>query len=644
MLNERMLKVFELLSKAAEGVSGETLARRLGVSSRTIRSDVKGLDAYLRGCGAAVRSTTRAGYSLEILDAAAFERSALHRQARRPGLESAQARVRQIMERLLSNALRGKAVTQMELADELFVSLSTLKQHLKDVEKRLARFGLKIAAYKARGIRVEGEEARLRYCISELLFDRQEEEAAYKDAFYREVFQQIDMQKLENLIRDVLEKRRLRLTDTALQNLLVHVAIAMQRAGADHAMVYAVSQTRALEGAPELSVARLLLEEIYQQLGVDLAAGEMYYLAQHLIASKKFFDEALPQEAFCLSELFDKIAARINEAVGIDFSGDENLRRWLSLHLKVALPRMRFQMNIRNEVLEVIKSEYPLAFQIAVIASRLIEAEEHVRVNEHEIGFIAIHFGAALSRKGILPLTGAKQALIVCATGVGTAILLRTKLEAHFKERLQVAGLVSGYELTEEMLSGVDVVLTTVPIVQLQSDKIVRVTHLLNAAEIAEIERRVFFKLADGRLLVEEFFREDCFYRDMPLKSRREVLDFLTREMVAKGLMYPSTRDSVFEREAASPTEIGNLVAIPHPMCNDTPFSSIAVLLLEKPILWEAQQVQVVLLIHIAKEKFKLWETVFLKLFDDLVKQNGVQDLLKEKSYARLIRRLRQKF
>ena len=642
MLSERMVQVFELLEKAERGVSGEELARLLGVSSRTIRSDVKGLDAYLRGCGAAVRSTTRAGYFLEILDAAAFERSALRQKARRPGLESAQARVRQLLETLLSNALRGKAVTQAELADALFVSVSTLKQHLKEAEKQLARFGLRIAAYKSQGVRVEGEEAQLRYCVSETLFDRQAE-AAYKDAFYREVFQQIDMQKLEKLILEVLEKRRLRLTDTALQNLLIHVAIAMRRALAGHAMAYAVSQTRQLEQTPELSVARLLLEEIYQRLGVDLAAGEMYYLAQHLIASKKFFNEIAPPEAQHLSNLFDEIAARVEEAVGIDFSGDANLRRWLSLHLEVALPRMRFHMNIRNEVLAVVKSEYPLAFQIAVIASRVIEEKEGVRVSEHEIGYIAIHFGAALSRKGILPLTGAKQALLVCASGVGTAVLLRTKLEAHFKERLQITGMVSGYELTEEMLSKVDVVLTTVPIAHLASDKIVQVTQLLSEAEIAAIERRLFFKGTDGWLPVEAFFRADCFYTDMPLKNRREVLDFLTQELVDKGLMYPSTRASVFEREDASPTEIGNLVAIPHPMYNDTPFSVIAVLLLGKPILWEQQQVQVVLLINIAKEKIKLWETVFLQLLDDLVKRNGVQDLLREKSYARLLRRLRNK-
>lgn len=642
MLSERMLKLFELLEKAERGVSGEALARLLGVSSRTVRSDVKGLDAYLRGCGAAIRSTTRSGYSLEILDAAAFERAALRRGAQ-PGLESAQARVRQLVEMLLLKALQGKAVTQSELADALFVSLSTLKQHLKEAEAQLARYGLRIAAYKAQGIRVEGEEARLRYCISEALFNRQAQETARQDAFYQEIFAPADWRELEHLIRSVLEKRRLRLTDTALQNLLVHVAIAMRRAGAAHAMVYPVSQTRQFARTPELAVARLLLEEIYQRLGVDLAAGEMYYLAQHLIASKKCFGDAPPQEARHLAELFDKIAARVETTVGIDFSGDETLRRWLSLHLEVALPRMRFQMNIRNEVLEVVKNAYPLAFQIAVIASRVIEAEEDVRVSEHEIGYIAIHFGAALSRKGILPLSGAKQALLVCASGVGTAVLLRTKLEARFKERLRVAGMVSGYELTEEMVSKVDVVLTTVPLARFASDKIVRVTQLLSEAEIEEIERRVFFKWTDGRLPVEAFFREDCFYRDAPLKSRREVLDFLTREMMDKGLMDSPTRASVFEREEASPTEIGNLVAIPHPMCNKTPFSAIAVLLLEKPIVWAKQQVQVVLLVSIAKEKIKLWETVFLQLFDDLVRRDGVQDLLREKSYARLLQRLRNK-
>ena len=103
-------------------------------------------------------------------------------------------------------------------------------------------------------------------------------------------------------------------------------------------------------------------------------------------------------------------------------------------------------------------------------------------------------------------------------------------------------------------------------------------------------------------------------------------------------------KQSVFEREEASPTEIGNLVAIPHPIYNDPPQSSVAVALLDKPILWDEQPVQIVFLLSIAKAQFKLWEPIFLKLFKYLVKNNGGKEILHDASYDVFIRKFKKQF
>ena len=75
--------------------------------------------------------------------------------------------------------------------------------------------------------------------------------------------------------------------------------------------------------------------------------------------------------------------------------------------------------------------------------------------------------------------------------------------------------------------------------------------------------------------------------------SKQSILQFLTEQLRVKGLMDEKAKASVFEREETSPTEIGNLVAIPHPIYNDTPVSSVATLILKKPILWEEHHVQI---------------------------------------------------
>lgn len=38
---------------------------------------------------------------------------------------------------------------------------------------------------------------------------------------------------------------------------------------------------------------------------------------------------------------------------------------------------------------------------MGVIAGKLVEQYDNIKINENEIGYIALHFGAALSRNGI---------------------------------------------------------------------------------------------------------------------------------------------------------------------------------------------------------------------------------------------------
>ena len=46
-INKRRKKIFDMLKEHQTGLSGEFMSQQLGVSSRTIRSDIKALQEYL---------------------------------------------------------------------------------------------------------------------------------------------------------------------------------------------------------------------------------------------------------------------------------------------------------------------------------------------------------------------------------------------------------------------------------------------------------------------------------------------------------------------------------------------------------------------------------------------------------------------
>ncbi len=642
MITERQRRILGILKQHRDGITSDEIARLIGVSSKTIRNDIKALTVELSDRIAAINVSMRHGYTLEMRDEEAV--AALLQGQEHQLIEGA-ARDAYVLRRLLMGALTDAPLLQQDLADELYIGLSTLKTSLKEVKSVLRGYGLSIENYKNKGMMVTGRERELRQAIFDHLFAvrgvREQTLAACGAEIDRKVLRQI-------LIR-VISSYDLVLTDDSLAHLLDCVFIALLRAAKEHNVSYMLRESKEIEAQAEFAMATAIFEEIYQQLGIDVLTSEIYYIAQHIIASKRY--RAAEQQASTYAQdLTDAMLARIYQLVGVDFRQDRTLRAGLQAHLESVVPRIRFRIRSKNEVLTVMKNEYPLAFQIAVIAAKVIEEREKLNVSEDEIGFLAVHFGAALARQNTARISDKRRALIVSGSGMGTAELLIARLEEHFHDTLQVDKVLPGYQLEAGALDHIDCIISTIapeylpPLPPKDQDKLIVVRHFLNTEEIQLIRQKLFQQDGNFVLNVEKFFRRECFYEKRAFRTKEEVLTFLTDKLMQSGLMDAETARSVFEREAASPTALGNLIAVPHPMENNTAISAISVLVLERPITWAEQQVQAVFLISIARAEFHLWEPIFLKLFRYFVKENGIRELIAHPNYDRFIYDFKQSF
>lgn len=129
------------------------------------------------------------------------------------------------------------------------------------------------------------------------------------------------------------------------------------------------------------------------------------------------------------------------------------------------------------------------------------------------------------------------------------------------------------------------------------------------------------------------FFEED-------FKEKGQILAYMTKKMNQKGFMSEDAAQSVLKREEMATTELGNLVAIPHAMSNDSGEAVVSVMILKKPILWENEKVQVVLLLNIPKSQYSIWEIVFKRLYHYLIDHQGVSRLIKDQNYEEFIDQL----
>ncbi|WP_196599433.1 BglG family transcription antiterminator [Pectinatus frisingensis] len=626
---DRAKYIFYFLKQNPNGLTGEMLSTSLQVSSRTIRTDIKLLRHMLSKYKVEIISTPREGYSLQA------EKSAIENAEKlffkQDVLKFANNRIDYIIFRLLENCLNGDtSITQNELSQEMFISLSTLKLYLKEAESKFKEYSLEIVPYKLHGIKLLGEEINIRYCIVDYMNMHQDTK------FFHRFYSIIDINALDTIIKKVLSSRNLQLTDMDKNKLCTQITTLLWRAKYKKLINYDMVQMQQFENTFEFVVSKEISEEISNIMQKYITLSDIYYITQCMLTSKKFLNNIYKFNDQDIKDLIKNILLKIKAILNIDFTSDEFLIEGLSLHLNVALTRIGFNMNIRNELLETIKIEYPLAFQIAIIASKYIEEKKKIKINDSEIGYIALHFGAALSRNDIKINQNTKKIILICETGIGTAILLKARIEEIFQNRLNIIKVLPVYELKKSMLEKIDFLLTTVPIKNFESKKIIKVNHFLQKEDIDKIEAIIFNNSSISLEQLEKFFRPDCFYTDKSFPDKNTVLDFLTSEAVKKNLMTNRTRQSVYEREKFSPTNIGNLLAIPHPLYNDMDLSFISVCVLKKPIQWNTGMVQLIFLLNIKRNEVIIWEKMFINIYR-YVKKNGVKKIIKNSYYDKFL-------
>ena len=108
------------------------------------------------------------------------------------------------------------------------------------------------------------------------------------------------------------------------------------------------------------------------------------------------------------------------------------------------------------------------------------------------------------------------------------------------------------------------------------------------------------------------------------------------KKLKEKGFIKESAIQKILDREKISSTEIGNLVAIPHTIVEGDTKSIIGVAILENPIIWDKQEVQLVFMVFFnPKEKHNF--SIFKYLYNFIKDEGGVRGIIKICDFKKLM-------
>lgn len=225
-------------------------------------------------------------------------------------------------------------------------------------------------------------------------------------------------------------------------------------------------------------------------------------------------------------------------------------------------------------------------------------------MGEDDIGYIALHIGAAIERffSGSL---SRKSVDLVCGSGQATVRMLEARLNNVFGNKIKIVNRYSYHEfenLSPKDLDNVDFVIATIP---LKSDRIpvINVDFSLKQEDIENISHFLAAIETDKTNKLKKFFSPALFFRKEKADSKETLLKEMTKQMEKENIIADDFLDSVLERESIANTNMNDIFALPHPMNASAKQTKVAVAILEEPVAWSKQaHVRIVFLLAIAKQ------------------------------------------
>lgn len=582
----RALNIIEILKNSKDPVSSLALSEEIGCSTKTIQSEIKDINKSSKD--GKIVSIRGIGYKIE----GSFDHITIPSQY----LGNVD-RIDYIIKSLINLTTKEDNTIKLEeLADSMYISVSTVKNDLKGVKSILKKYNISVVSKHKQGIAIEADEEDIIRFILDIC-SKKDNDLSLKDFLTDRVAD--NMFNLKNIILSILSSKHLVLSDTEFKNLCSIIFIKLSRSDKEE---------------------NQFIEE---------------YINDYIIQRELIMNDDKNKEK--ILKAIKKFCKNLKIATSIDISNDEIFEKCLYDHINSIYKKMKLGINQYGVLPVDIRIKYPYAYELGKIAKKTIEEELDLKLDDEEISNIAVHVGGAIERCAHNQKKKVFKVIIVCVSGIGTSMLIKNKLEYLFEDKIEIVKIIPAYLIDYINALDVDFIISTVDM-KFERVPVITVSPLLNDNEVKIIEK--FMKTGKIYKEVEpkELFDRNLFFTDLKFKTKEEVIEFLGGKLLEKGAIDEDMKNSFFDREKIATTEIGNMVALPHGANGKILKNRIAVGILDEPIHWTLGDVRLILTLAIDKDEIFDYERLFSIIYKQVGSVSKVISICESKNYEKFIK------
>lgn len=601
MLNKKEKQIIQYLTKDKEQfVTSKELAAHMGCSDRTIRTYYKTLVEKLDNhSGLDLISKQGYGYKLDILDDDAYadfleENHINDHHFNYQSVTDINDRYNFLLNKLL---FEQNEIYFDDLADELFVSRSTLSSDFKKIREKFKPYHLKIESKANKGVYVMGQERDKRRFIMDYFIDSGFINTMHSYVDNELLNQKISFEELTIIVLDECREGGLKLSDFVIQNLVIHIALAIRRITEGFRISKVSDDEVVLRGLAERRVAENILKRVSISTGIHFPIEEVDYITLHLVSkghgNSCHISEVLQEQI--RQELIDSID-QINPTVKNDFQ----LIEGLLAHLSTMYIRLQGKVVMENPLTAEIQANYRDMYQLAERVVSNMPTFSPYTLSPNEIAYIALHFMAAKER---YKEQRKYNVLVICATGYGSAQMLKSRIENELGNLVSITDVIGYYEINDEKLKGIDFIVSSIDLSNLMFNiPVFTVSVFLNDEELKDIKQGIahlntsMANVEDHQAeltvkdVFDDYFSDDYFFlmsdatKEDVLKKLAESISVNENDQFEKRLL-----DMMKQREAMSSIVFGENIAVPHPLKAVGSKHHFAVAIVKNGVKWDEQ-------------------------------------------------------
>lgn len=627
-MSTRNYLILKYLKDAGEYVTSETLSGLCNVSTKTILKDIQSLNDDMKATDNYIEVKPSHGIKLIINDIDGFiNLNDSYRPFQDFYIFSVTEREDWIQKYLIES---NRWVKSESLSEMLYISSSVLSQNLKSVRKSLKNYDLELVQKPHFGMRVEGREFNKRLCLAEIYISYIDQREDFPGTQFNEEELKL-IKQIMDIVDDVLVKFEISMSEVSVQNFIIDIFVSLKRIKngillkATDEMV--VDIARWTDTVPAVELAK----QIHQRLGIEIKDQEIVSFSIHL-ASKRIIrdaDESIHHIImnFDVNQIVNSMIDNICSKWHINFYPDREFRLQLAYHLIPLEVRSRYNVVLHNPLIDKIKQQNILAYQLAVCACKQLVDYHGNSLSDEEIGYIALHIHLALLRKQIKEK---KNVLVMCGVGRGTSHILAYQIKEMYGKYINEIKTVDYVGIKNYDLTDIDLLISSIPIKHDMSVSKIEVNYFFNDNDKKNIETF----LDDQEVFhMSNYIEKDMILKNINANTKEEAIAF----MVQNTFNDDRISREIIENDHVGNYELENMISILsyHSHIYQT---KIIIGILSKPILWDRKKIQIIIISLIGENI----SSKILDLYKELsyLAQNPIyiKRIIKKQSYEETLK------